>query len=388
MTTLPGHPGNETALPLEGVLVVSVEQAVAAPLASCRLADLGARVIKVERPEGDFARGYDKAANGESSYFAWTNRGKESVTVDFKQADDAALLMRLLERADVFIQNLAPGALARAGFGSAALRERFPRLVTCDITGYGDSEAVGHLKAYDLLVQCEAGLVEISGSPDGLGRIGVSVCDIGAGMNASMSILAALALRERTGKGCGVSVSLFDGAAEWMAVPLLHEVYGNGAPGRVGLKHPSIAPYGAFSTQDGHPVVISIQNDREWQRFATDFLKQPDLGTDARFATNARRVANRDALEALIAASFGRLPLTEALRELSAANVAFGQVRTVRGLAEHPALRTTPMEVSGKRIDMVSSPIRGPWEPGHFRPTPSLGEQNEAIRAEFAPPSP
>ena len=233
-------------LPLSGILVVSIEQAVAAPLATCRLADAGARVIKIERPEGDFARGYDHAAAGEASYFVWTNRGKESLVLDYKQTPDAELLHRLLAKADVFVQNLAPGALSRAGFGSEALRQRYPRLITCDISGYGEGHAASDLKAYDLLVQCESGLVSVSGSPGEPGRIGVSVCDIGAGMNAHSAILNALLLRQRTGSGSAVSVSLFDGAADWMTVPYVHERYGAGAPGPAGLAHPSIAPYGGF----------------------------------------------------------------------------------------------------------------------------------------------
>lgn len=369
--------------PLEGLLVVSVEQALAAPLASCRLADLGARVIKVERPEGDFARGYDQAVFGMASYFAWTNRGKESIALDFKLAEDAAQLWRLCDRADVVIQNLLPGALDRAGFSVEAMQRRNPRLVTCSISGYGDHNATRHLKAYDLLVQCESGLVSVSGVPGTPGRIGVSICDIGAGMNAATAILAALALRERTGQGCHLDISLFDGAADWMAVPYLHQVYGQGAAQPCGLQHPSIAPYGAYRSADGHTLVISIQNDREWQRFAQSFLQQPALGTDERFASNALRVQHRDALDARIQSTFHAMPLDMAIAALGDAGIAFGQVRSVADLAQHPALRTTPMPVGDQVVAMVASPLRGPWETAQFRPAPALDEHGAAIRSTF-----
>ena len=370
--------------PLRGLLVVSIEQAVAAPLATCRLADAGARVIKIERPEGDFARGYDTAACGLSSYFAWTNRGKESLVLDYKQPADAALLDRLLQRADVFVQNLAPGTLDRAGYGSAALRQRHPRLVTCDISGYGSEGPASRLKAYDLLVQCESGLAAISGTPEGIGRIGVSVCDIGAGMNAAFGIMTALAQRERTGRGSGVEVSLFDGSADWMAVPYLHERYGAGAPPRVGLRHPSIAPYGAFETRDGKLVVISIQNDREWAQFCALFLGQTELASDPRFATNAHRVANRNQTDAVVAARFAALSVGDALVALTAANTAYGQVRSVAEFIDHPALRTWPMPVGDVAIEMVAPPVRAEWDAGHHSAAPTLNEHGAAIRREFS----
>ncbi|MGB7480791.1 MAG: CaiB/BaiF CoA-transferase family protein [Burkholderiaceae bacterium] len=372
------------ARPLEGVLVVSIEQALAAPLCTGRLAEMGARVIKVERAEGDFARGYDKAANGEASYFVWTNRGKESLVLDFKQPEDAALLERILAQADVFVQNLAPGALARAGFDSAALRERHPRLITCDISGYGSEGPASTLKAYDLLVQCESGLAGISGAPEACGRIGVSICDIGAGMNAAIGVLSALALRARTGRGSGIAVSLFDGAADWMTIPYLHQVYGNGAPTRQGLKHPSIAPYGAYATRDGHDIVISIQNEREWRNFCDTFLQDAAAASDPRFASNNERVRNRQALDEMIGTAFARLDAADALARLDAANTAYGQVRTVAGMAEHPALRTWPMAVGGRQLDMVAPPVRAPWDQGRFEPAPTLGQHSARLRAEFA----
>jgi itaconate CoA-transferase len=373
-----------TSRPLEGLLVVSVEQALAAPLATSRLAEMGARVIKVERAEGDFARGYDKAANGVSSYFVWTNRGKESLTLDFKQPEDAALLRDILCHADIFIQNLAPGALARAGFDSASLCASHPRLITCDITGYGEQSAVSALKAYDLLVQCESGLAGISGAPESPGRIGVSICDIGAGMNATIGVLSALALRERTGRGSSISVSLFDGAADWMTVPYLHEIYGEGAPTRQGLKHPSIAPYGAYSTQDGKEVVISIQNEREWQQFCAMFLFEPEMAKDVRYSSNTQRVKNRAEMDKKIASVFSQLDIDAVRMRLAKANTAYGQVRSVADVAVHPALRTWPMVVGGRDIAMVAPPVRAPWDAEHFDPAPSIGQHSAALRAEFS----
>ncbi|WP_322084582.1 CaiB/BaiF CoA-transferase family protein [Burkholderia sp. BCC1972] len=370
--------------PLEGRVVVAIEQALAAPLCTGRLAEMGARVIKIERAEGDFARGYDDAANGLASYFVWTNRGKESIVLDFKNTEDAELLHRMLAGADVFVQNLAPGALARAGFGSDSLRERYPRLITCDISGYGTDNEASTLKAYDLLVQCESGLAGISGAPEACGRIGVSICDIGAGMNATIAVLSALVLRERTGCGSGVSVSLFDGAADWMSIPYLHEVYGKGAPKRLGLKHPSIAPYGAFTTRDANDIVISIQNEREWQQFCARFMRQPALGTDPRFASNTERVRHRDALDRIIADTFAALDVDEALARLADSNTAYGQVRSVAQMARHPALRTWPMAVGGNTLQMIAPAVQAPWDAGQFAPAPALGEHSAPLRAEFS----
>lgn len=297
--------------PLDGILVVALEQAVAAPYCSSRLADAGARVIKIERPEGDFARGYDRAVHGESSYWVWINRGKESVALNLKQSEDLQLLKAMLAQADVFIQNLAPGATDRLGIGSASLRERHPRLITCDISGYGDDGKFFGLKAYDLLVQAESGLVAISGAPgqgvESLGRIGVSVCDITAGMNALIGIQQALMQRERTGEGSGVKVSLFGSAAELMSVPYLQTRYGGKAPERVGLKHPSIAPYGAFTCADGRDIVISIQNEREWADFCHIVLRRPDLLDDPRCKGNAARVDNRGFVDETVSQVFGQL---------------------------------------------------------------------------------
>jgi len=271
-----------SAQPLTGLLVVAMEQAVAAPLCTARMVDAGERVIKLERDSGDFARGYDTAAGGDSSYFAWLNHGKESLVVNFKDAEDAALLQRLLSKADVFVQNLAPGALDKHGFSDTELRKRYPNLITCNITGYGDSESVKGLKAYDLLVQAESGLLAVSGAPDAPGRIGVSLCDIGCGVTAYAGILEALIQRSIQHQGSSVNVSLFDVAAEWMSVPLVHAETGDGAPMPVGLQHPSIAPYGAYQTADHKTTLLSIQNESEWQRFCETALELPGLANVAR----------------------------------------------------------------------------------------------------------
>jgi itaconate CoA-transferase len=377
-------PDAAAARPLQGLLVIALEQAVAAPYCSSRLADAGARVIKVERPEGDFARGYDRAVHGESSYWVWINRGKESIALDLKAADDLALLHRMVARADVFIQNLAPGATERMGIGSAALRARHPRLVTCDISGYGeDGERLG-LKAYDLLVQAESGLVSVSGAPGPWGRIGVSVCDINAGLNALVGIQQALLQRARTGRGSGVKVSLFGSAAELMSVPYLQARYGGRAPERVGLKHPSIAPYGAFTCADGRDIVISIQNEREWADFCRVVLRRPELVDDPRCRGNAARVANRPFVDDLVAQAFGALPGAAVIDRLTEAQTAFGNVNSVHDLIEHPQLRTRRMPVKGQAVEVPATPWGMEWDGLTFEEAPALDAHGAAIRAEFA----
>jgi crotonobetainyl-CoA:carnitine CoA-transferase CaiB-like acyl-CoA transferase len=360
--------------PLEGITVVALEQAVAAPYCTSRLADAGARVIKIERPEGDFARGYDHDVFGESSYFVWINRGKESVVLDLREADAKQHLHTLIAGADVFVQNLAPGAAARLGFGSEPLRERHPLLITCDISGYGESGPLQRLKAYDLLVQAEAGLVAVSGAPGPWGRIGVSICDISAGMNAHIGVLQALMQRQATGRGSGVQVSLFGSAAELMAVPYLQARYGAQAPERVGLKHPSIAPYGAFTCSDGREIVLSIQNEREWVNFCAVVLGDASIATDARFVDNASRVRHRPQLEAAIQAVFGRLSHGEATDRLTEAQTAFGAINSVHDLIEHPQLRTKPMMVNGRRAEIPALPFTTEWEDDEFPPAPRVGE--------------
>ncbi len=365
--------------------MVSLEQAVAAPLCTSRLADGGARVIKVERPEGDFARGYDSVVHGESAYFVWINRGKESLVLDIKRAGDAALLDRIVARADVFVQNLAPGAAERAGFGSAALRARHPRLITCDISGYGEDGPYRDMKAYDLLVQSEVGLASITGVPEQAGRVGVSVADIACGMYAHAGILQALLERERTGRGSGVAVSLFDALADWMTVPLLHHDYGGKAPGRVGLSHPSIAPYSAFETGDGRQVVLSIQNEREWVLFCDGVLGNPGLATDERFSSNKSRVANRPALDAIIAREFKAMDHAEATRRLGAARIAYGSLNQVSDLSAHAQLRRMTVASPTGPVEAVAPPVQVRGETFAPRPIPALGQHSDAIRQEFAP---
>jgi itaconate CoA-transferase len=382
-----GAAQQHAGLPLAGVLVIALEQAVAAPYCSSRLADAGARVIKIERPEGDFARGYDGAVHGESSYFVWINRGKESIALDLKRAADLALLQRLLVRADVFIQNLAPGATERLGLGSAALRVQHPGLITCDISGYGDRGRLYKMKAYDLLVQAESGLISVSGAPgqdrEGLGRIGVSLCDINAGLNALIGIQQALLVRAKTGRGSGVKVSLFDSAAELMAVPYLQARYGGRPPERVGLKHPTIAPYGAFTCADGRDIVISIQNEREWADFCRTVLHEPALLTDARSATNAARVANRPWLDAKVAAVFAAHTSAEMIDRLTDAQTAYGSVNSVADLIEHPQLRTQRMPVGARSVEVPAAPWICEWDRDGFAPAPRIDEHGPAIRREF-----
>lgn len=371
--------------PMEGFTVIALEQAVAAPLCTARLADAGARVIKIERADGDFARGYDTAGGGDSSYFVWINQGKESVVLDLKAADDRALVQAMLAQADVFVQNLAPGAAARLGLGSEELRARHPRLVTCDISGYGEGEAVAHLKAYDFLIQAESGLVSISGGEHELGRVGVSVCDIGAGMAAHAAITEALLLRERTGEGASLKISLFDVTAEWMTVPLVHHEHGAGAPKRQGLRHPSIAPYGAYPTREGALTILSIQNEREWVAFCAEVLERPGIAADPRFDNNNARVENRDAMDAEIHAVTKGLTAEDFRARLAHARIAFGAVNEVSDLATHPALRRREVTASGgTTLTIPAAPAI--WAdkrrdtPG---PAPTIGQHTAAVRTEF-----
>lgn len=369
--------------PLSGLLVVALEQAVAVPYCTSRLADAGARVIKVERPEGDFARRYDRAVQGESSYFVWINRGKESTALDLRDPADAALLHAMVARADVFIQNLAPGAAARLGFGSEALRQRHPRLITCDLSGYGEEGPLRDMKAYDLLVQAESGLVSINGAPGEWGRIGVSLCDINAGMNALIGIQQALLQRARTGRGSGVKVSLFSTAAELMSVPFLQTVCGGEPPQRVGLRHPTIAPYGAFSCADGRDIVISIQNEREWRQFCAVFMDDAAMADDLRFGTPHDRVKHRAELDARVQERFGGLAHGQAIDLLMAAQTAFASVNSVPDLARHPQLHTWPMPVHGATVRVPAPPYATEWDRGAFAPVPAVNQHGPALRAEF-----
>ncbi|MCE8522348.1 MULTISPECIES: CaiB/BaiF CoA-transferase family protein [Rhodobacterales] len=370
--------------PLSGKLVVALEQAVAAPFCSSRLADAGARVIKIERKgAGDFARAYDTAANGESAYFTWLNRGKESVALDIKADEDREILLRMLENADVFIQNLLPGALAKLGLDSASLRESFPRLVTCDITGYGEDGPMRNAKAYDLLVQCESGLASVTGTPDGPGRVGVSVCDIATGMTAHAGICEALVGRDRTGKGSGVSVAMFDVMADWMSVPLLyHDYLGKPTP-RVGLNHTVICPYGAYECKDGQLVVITVQHNGEWQRFCEHILGDAALATDPRFHDNTSRIENKPALEVLIKDVFASHDRAEMLKRLDAAGIASGAVNDVATLSGHPQLDRSVIRTPSGEINVPTPPIRRSLGETALGPCPAFDAQGKALRAEF-----
>jgi crotonobetainyl-CoA:carnitine CoA-transferase CaiB-like acyl-CoA transferase len=371
--------------PLAGLLVVSLEQAVAAPYCAARLADAGARVIKIERPEGDFARAYDSAVQGTSSYFVWLNRGKESLVADIKNPGDAALLHRALAKADVFIQNLAPGAAARSGFGSEDLRKRYPRLITVDISGYGDTGEYASMKAYDLLVQAESGLAMVTGHPAGPGRVGVSIADIGCGMNAYTGVLEALIERGITGRGKGLKVSLFDAVADWMNVPLLYFEGTGKAPQRMGLAHPSICPYGAFATKDGALVLISIQNEREWTAFCASFLDEPDLPKKPGFESNNVRVANRAMVDERVGRTFATLTRDEAAAKLRAANTAYGFVNDLAALGHHPALRRTPVALpTGGSAQIVAPAVIKSDEALELGAVPAIGANSAAIRKEFA----
>ncbi|KNY19242.1 CaiB/BaiF CoA-transferase family protein [Methylobacterium sp. ARG-1] len=369
--------------PLQGLTVLALEQAVAAPYCTSRLADAGARVIKIERQEGDFARGYDSAVNGLASYFVWLNRGKESLVADIKDPDDARLLHAILEEADVFVQNLAPGAAARAGFGSADLRARHPRLITVDISGYGAGHAYSDMKAYDLLVQAESGMSGITGHPAGPGRVGVSVCDIACGMNAHAAVLEALIARSIAGQGCALEVSLFSGAADWMNVPLLYFEGTGREPKRVGLAHPSISPYGAYPTADGSLVLISIQNEREWARFCDLVLGEPDLARADNFASNNDRVANRAAVDLRVGAALVRLSREAAAARLKAAGTAYGFVNTLADLATHPALVRADVETSAGTARIVAPPVLIDGAVRTLGRVPDIGEHSARIRREF-----
>ena len=369
-------------LPLEGLLVVSLEQAVAAPTCACRLADAGARVIKIERPEGDFARGYDKLARGESAYFVWLNRGKESVVLDLTRGDDKALLERMLAKADVFIQNLKPGAVGKLGFAIERLRRDYPKLICCSITGFGESGPFAKRKSYDLLVQAESGLASVTGGPEAPARVGVSVTDVAAGMNAYEAVLEAIIARGRTGQGAAVGVSLFDAMADWMTVPLLHHEGGQ-SPRRLGLAHPSIAPYGVFRSKDDIPILISIQNDREWRVLAAEVMGDAALAADPKFARLVDRVKQRAETDGKVAAHFATMDVATLSKKLGAADIAFARVNDVAGLIAHPHLRR--IEV-GTPHGPVSYPAPAPIrdQARSYGRIPALGEHTKKVRKEFS----
>ncbi|MCO5066313.1 MAG: CoA transferase [Rhizobiaceae bacterium] len=367
-------------LPLEGILVVSIEQAVAAPTCTLRLADAGARVIKIERAEGETARHYDKAVHGTSAYFAWLNRGKESAVLDIKDDADRQLLERMIAKADIFVQNLAPGATVRLGLGSADLIERYPRLIAVDIVGYPQDSAYRDMRAYDMLVQAESGICAVTGTPDTPVKVGVSMADVATGMNAHAAILEALIERTRTGKGASIEIAMFDAMADFMSVPLLHLDYAGKTTPRTGLAHASIYPYGSFACSDGH-IVIVIQNPGEWKRLCDGVLKRPDLFDDPRFLDNPSRVQNREALGTLIADILLSMTRAEAIAALEAHALAWSNVSTVADLSTHPALRRIEIETSGGSFHGVGSPVRRAIKGGAV---PALGAHTALIRREFS----
>ena len=372
---------------LDGLLVVSLEQAVAAPFASSRLADAGARVIKIERPEGDFARNYDHVVNGDSAYFVWLNRGKESISMDLRQTEEIRLLRAMLKKADVLIENFKPGSLAKLGIVPQELQKDNPQLITCSISGYGSRGDWAKMKAYDLLIQAETGMSSITGSVEAPGRVGVSVADIAAGMYSWAAILEALIARGIGGCGKHIEVSLFDALADWMAVPLLWQDYGGKAPERVGLSHPSICPYGAFKTADGKTLLLSIQNEREWIRFCADILDDADFADQ--YPDNSSRLSNRSVVDKRVAAVLGKMLHAEIAAKLKKSEIAYGTLNDMRGFSTHPVLRRV-------EISNPEGSIRFPAPPAIFNNkltetlgnVPELNQHGEAIRAEFAKTSP
>jgi itaconate CoA-transferase len=378
----------ENTLPLEGITVVSLEQAVAAPFASRQLAELGARVIKIERPKvGDFARDYDQTVKGLSAYFVWLNRSKESLTLDVKHAESATILARLIERADVFIQNLAPGAAKRLGLDAATLHARHPRLVVCDISGYGDSGPYAEKKAYDLLVQSEAGVLSVTGTEDAPSKVGISITDIGTGLHAYAAILAALYERERTGKGRRIEVTMFEAMVEWMGHPLYYTHFGGKAPKRAGPDHATIVPYGRFRAGDGKHVMFGIQNEREWASFCKGVLHAPELATDARYDNNTRRTAARAEVVALIEGVFSKLTAEQVVERLEAAGIANARLNSPGEVWAHPQLQARNR---WREVDSPAGPLPAVLPPASFDgvevrmdPIPGIGEHTEAILAEL-----
>ena len=374
--------------PLDGVTVLSLEQAVAAPFATRQLADLGARVIKIERPGvGDFARSYDTTVRGESSHFVWLNRSKESLTLDVKHPDAREVLERLLARTDVFVQNLAPGAAGRLGLSAAALRDVYSRLIVCEVSGYGSSGAYRDRKAYDLLVQAEAGLLSITGTADESVKVGISVADIAAGMYAYSGILTALLMRNRTNEGTVVEVSMLEALGEWMSYPFYYGVYGGTAPRRSGASHAVIAPYGPFAGGDGDVVYLGIQNEREWRMFCTGVLRRPELAEDPRFMSNALRVEHQSALDAEIEHVFERLTTPEILERLQTASIASAQLRTIHQFAAHPQLEARDR---WREVQTPAGPIRALVPPATIDGSspamgavPALGADTDAVLAEL-----
>ncbi|WP_166298458.1 CaiB/BaiF CoA transferase family protein [Bradyrhizobium sp. 2S1] len=363
-------------LPLEGLTVIAVEQAVAAPFCSSRLADAGAHVIKIERPEGDFARGYDAAAKGQSSYFVWLNRGKDSAVVDLATKEGRATLEELIAGADVLLQNLKPGSMDKLGFSRERLRKDYPKLIMCTITGYGDTGPYADRKAYDLLIQAESGLASITGGPEGASRVGMSIVDVATGATAHASILEALIGRGRTGQGADIRISMFDVMADWLTVPLLNAEDGK-SPKRIGLAHPSIAPYGVFRSKDGKEILISIQSEREWKTLCAKVLGQPALPDDPRFANMVERVRNRTLTDQIVNDSFGKLTREELLAKLAEADIAFAEVNSMDDLAKHPHLRRIEVDTPNGKVSYPAPAAIVVGEDRHYGKVPAIGERTK-----------
>jgi len=360
-------------LPLEGITVIAVEQAVAAPFCSSRLADAGAHVIKVERPEGDFARAYDAAAKGQSSYFVWLNRGKDSEVVDLTTGSGRSRLEQLIAGADVLLQNLKPGAMDKLGFTLDRLRRDYPALICCTISGYGDEGPYADRKAYDLLIQAESGLASITGGPDGPSRVGLSIVDIATGATAHAAILEALIARSKSGKGADIRISMFDVMADWLTVPLLNSEAGQ-PPQRIGLAHPSIAPYGVFRSKDGKDILISIQSEREWKKLCADVLGKPDLPSDSRFSNMIERVRNRNLTDGIVRDTFASMTREQLLKRLCDADIAFAEVNTMADLAIHPHLRRIEVNTPKGAVSYPAPAAIVIGEKRQYGAVPAIGE--------------
>lgn len=388
----PGSAHQQRTGPLAGLTVVSLEQAVAAPFATRQLADLGARVIKVERPgAGDLARGYDTTVKGLASHFVWLNRGKESVAIDVKTPEGSEILQKLVAKADILVQNLAPGAAARLGIGAEELAQTRPDLITCDISGYGSGGPYSNKKAYDLLIQCETGLVSITGTDETPSKVGLSIADIATGMYAYSGILTALLRKEQTGRGANLEVSMLEALGEWMGYPLLYAMYGGTAPARTGASHATIAPYGPFTANDGTVINLGLQNEREWENFCNVVLQQPELRDDPRFSSNYQRVANRAELDRIISDVFAGLSAAEAVARLEEAPIAYAQQRTMASFAEHPQLearkRWGQVPTSAGDIMALIPPVTFHGETPPMLPVPDLGQHTDSVLQWLASPT-
>ena len=366
---------------LDDITVISIDQAVAAPYCSLLLADAGARVIKVERNEGDFARGYDQGAGGNSAIFAWLNRGKESICINLNDQEDIKLLHRMIESADVFLHNLAPGALAKRGFDGETLRKSNPALITCEITGYGATGPAASKKAYDFLVQAESGVCSVTGSASEPSRVGLSLCDIGTGLTAFSAILRALIKRGKTNSGLDISISMFDVMADWMNMPLVSHRYMGIEPKRMGLTHSFIVPYGAFTTGDNHQVLLSIQSNREWCIFCEQILQQAEMGTDPRFIDNTERVKHRQEVHEMINQCFGQFSREQVIEKLDAARIANAQLSSIDDLSSHPFLRELSIEFGETTIDIADLPVQ--ISNARQKEVPQLNQHGDVIRHEF-----